>query len=117
MTAPQQQKFRMTGPVIITANRLSDGSVVHRTAKGDWSQDLSCAEILTSPEAARRALAAATAQSHIAVGPYAAPVRQGAGIKPGNLRETIRSKGPTFTLPKDRAGAAVREVGRLQARN
>ncbi len=31
MTAPQQQKLRIKGPVVITGNRLGDGAVVYRT--------------------------------------------------------------------------------------
>jgi hypothetical protein len=34
MTSPLQQKLKITGPVVVTANRLSDGVVVYRTAEG-----------------------------------------------------------------------------------
>ena len=34
MTSPLQQKLKVTGPVVITANRLGDGAVVYRTADG-----------------------------------------------------------------------------------
>ena len=40
MTAPQQQKLKITGPVVVTGNRLSDGAVVYRTADGRWSSRL-----------------------------------------------------------------------------
>ena len=33
MTSPLQQKLKITGPVVITANRLGDGAVVYRTAR------------------------------------------------------------------------------------
>jgi len=36
MTSPLQQKLKITGPVVITANRLDDGAVVYRTADGGW---------------------------------------------------------------------------------
>ena len=29
MTSPLQQKLKVTGPVVITANRLGDGAVVY----------------------------------------------------------------------------------------
>ena len=32
MTSPLQQKLKVTGPVVITANRLGDGAVVCRAA-------------------------------------------------------------------------------------
>ena len=34
MTSPLQQKLRITGPVVVTANRLGDGAVVYRTGGG-----------------------------------------------------------------------------------
>ena len=35
MTSPLQQKLKITGPVVVTANRLSDGAVVYRRVDGD----------------------------------------------------------------------------------
>ena len=32
MTSPLQQKLKINGPVVVTANRLGDGAVVYRTA-------------------------------------------------------------------------------------
>ena len=34
MTSPLQQKIKITGPSVVTANRLGDGAVVYRTADG-----------------------------------------------------------------------------------
>jgi hypothetical protein len=34
MTSPLEQKLRITGPVVVTANRLGDGAVVDRTCPG-----------------------------------------------------------------------------------
>ncbi len=102
MTSPLQQKIRVNGPVVITANRLSDGLVVHRTAAGGWSEWLGDAEILWSAEDARRALHAAQAEGLAAVGPYVAPIDASEdSAQPGNLREFIRVSGPTFALPSD----------------
>ena len=101
MVSPLQQKIRVTGPVVITANRLSDGAVVHRTASGGWSEDLAKAEILWAAPEAQKALKAAQADGLEAVGPYVAPIDAGAPVQPGNIRELIRANGPTFVLPSD----------------
>ena len=34
MTSPLQQKLKITGPVIVTANRLGDGAVIFRVSVG-----------------------------------------------------------------------------------
>lgn len=101
MTSPLQQKIRITGPSMVTANRTSDGVVIYRTADGGWSTDLRDAAIVREAEPARALLAAAIADDVGAVGAYIAPVAvddQGA-VVPGNLRERIRSTGVTIALP------------------
>jgi Protein of unknown function (DUF2849) len=99
MTAPSQQKLRVDGPVVVTANRLFDGAVVYRSSAGSWSTQIEDAEIANDIAAAKALLASATTD-HCAVGPYVAPVALEAGhIRPGNLRERIRVAGPTFPLP------------------
>ena len=40
MTSPLQQKLKITGPVVVTANRLGDGAVVYRSADGGWTTEL-----------------------------------------------------------------------------
>ena len=72
MTSPLQQKLRINGPVVITANRLSDGSVVHRTKSGAWTQMLAEAQILWNAEDVQSALNAAQSAGLEAVGAYAA---------------------------------------------
>jgi hypothetical protein len=100
MASPHEKKLRVKGPMLVTANRLLDGKVVHRTAQGEWSPRLGDAEILITQEAAHAALAAAQLDMLVAVGPYLAPVDLSDGAKsPGDLRETIRANGPTFPLP------------------
>ena len=102
MVSPLQQKIRVTGPVVITANRLFDGTVVHRTTSGDWSEQLGDAQILWSAEEAQKALKAAQGDGLEAVGPYVAPIDASeTPTQPGNLREFIRTSGPTFVLPSD----------------
>jgi len=97
MTSPLDQKIRITGPVVITANRLGDGAVVYRRANGGWSTRLDDAAIITAAAAARDLLAAANADGTRAVGAYLAPVKLAAdgAVRPGNLREVIRAGGPT----------------------
>ena len=101
MTAPQQQKLRIKGPVVITGNRLGDGAVVYRTADRRWSTQLNDAEVTIQAERATQLLREANASDIDAVGAYIAPViLEADGVKPGNLRERIRVAGPTFALPK-----------------
>lgn len=100
MTAPSQQKLKVHGPVVVTANRLSDGVVVYRAAIGGWTTRLEAAAVVTSAPAAKDLLALAVADDIGAVGAYVAPVAINEGrIEPGNLRERIRIDGPTFDLP------------------
>jgi hypothetical protein len=96
MTSPLQQKLKITGPAVVTANRLGDGAVVYRTEDGRWSTHLDDAAVVTTAVAATELLAAAVGDT-AAVGGYVAPVRLDprGRPQPGNLRESIRSRGPT----------------------
>jgi len=100
MTSPLQQKLKVTGPVIVTANRTTDGVVIYRTENG-WSLKIEDAAVVKTSETALVLLQEANADSVYAIGPYVAPVDLGPGNKivPGNLREKIRTQGPTFELP------------------
>ena len=100
MTSPlEQKKIRITGPSMVTANRTWDGAVIYRTARQNWSADLADAAIVRSSDDARALLAESVADDLGAVGAYIAPVELKAGVvKPGNLREHIRSKGVTIDL-------------------
>jgi hypothetical protein len=89
MTSPlEQKKIKITGPVVITANRVGDGAVVYRRADG-------------GSYGARELIDAANADDLRAVGPYVAPVKlsDSGQVRPGNLRELIRLSGPTIDLP------------------
>jgi hypothetical protein len=101
MTSPLQQKIRITGPSVVTANRTWDGIVIYRTPEQGWSADLSDAAIVRTSDEARALLAESVADDVGAIGAYIAPVEVGDGgaIKPGNLRERIRLKGITIDLP------------------
>jgi hypothetical protein len=101
MTSPLQQKIKITGPSVVTANRTLDGVVIYRTERRDWSTALEDAAVVRAAEPARALLAESLADDVGAVGPYIAPVRIGddGAIVPGNLRERIRRSGVTIALP------------------
>jgi hypothetical protein len=100
MTSPLDQKIKITGPVVVTANRLADGAVIYRTADGRWTTRLNQAAVVSAAPAAAELLSAANADGLTAVGAYAAPVAtQDGDVKPANLREFIRLNGPTIELP------------------
>ena len=101
MTSPLEQKIRIAGPSIVTANRTFDGVVIYRNASQGWSTDLSEAAIVRTVAEARALLAESVADDIGAVGAYIAPVdiNDGGNIRPGNLRELIRQRGVTIELP------------------
>jgi len=100
MTSPLDQKIRVTGPSMVTANRTRDGAVVYRTAAHGWSTTIADAAIVRTVEDARALLAESVADGVVAIGPYIAPVEitNDGKIAPGNLREHIRAEGVTFPL-------------------
>jgi hypothetical protein len=101
MTSPLQQKLKVSGPVVVTANRLADGAVVYLSADRAWTTELADAAVTTSAPVVQELLAAAKVDRLRAVDPYVAPVKVAADgrVQPGNLRESIRSAGPTIELP------------------
>jgi len=101
MTSPLQQKIKITGPSMVTANRTWDGVVIYRTDAGGWSTDLADAAIVRAADEARALLAESVADDLGAIGAYIAPVELGdtGKIGPGNLREQIRSEGLTIDFP------------------
>jgi len=101
MTSPLEQKIKITGPVVVTANRVGDGAVIYRSPDGDWTTALAAAAIATDAAAARNLVNAAIADDLRAVGSYIAPVKvtRDGEVRPGNLRERIRLRGPTIELP------------------
>ena len=102
MTSPlEQKKIKLSGPSMVTANRTWDGVVIYRTTQQGWSANLADAAIVRTSDEARTLLVEATADDVGAIGAYIAPVeiKDGGAIKPGNLREHIRSEGLTIALP------------------
>ena len=102
MTSPLDQKrIKITGPVVVTANRVIDGAVVYRRLDGGWSTRIDDAAVATNAATAGALMDAAAGDDLRAVGAYVAPVKLGASgeVRPGNLRELIRLGGPTIDLP------------------
>jgi hypothetical protein len=102
MTSPlEQKKIRITGASVVTANRTWDGVVIYRTTGQGWSAELAEAAIVRTSDEARALLAESVADDVGAIGAYIAPVevKDSGRIKPGNLREHIRSEGVTIDLP------------------
>ena len=113
MTAPHEQKLRVTGPVVVTANRTGDGAVIYLAGGATnalWSTDLRRAAVVTTAMEASALLKTAAADDLNAIGAYVAPVTLGAdgGARPGNLRERIRLGGPTVALPSASPSSATR---------
>jgi Protein of unknown function (DUF2849) len=101
MASPLERKIKITGPVVVTANRVADGAVIYRDAEGDWTTSLDAAAVATDAARAHAMIAEANADDLRAVGPYIAPVEltEAGERRPGNLRELIRLSGPTIELP------------------
>jgi hypothetical protein len=102
MTSPlEQKKIKITGPSVVTANRTWDGAVIYRTAHQGWSTELADAAIVRTSDEARALLTESVADDVGAMGTYIKPIKikNTGAIKPGNLREHIRSEGLTIDLP------------------
>lgn len=78
----------------ITANRLTDGRVIYRTADAQWSTRFQDAHPL-GDDAAETMLAQAGRESGIAVGPYLIELGEFAPAGQKWRREGIRIDGPT----------------------
>ena len=95
MTAKPKRLAAET-PVVVTANRLTDGQVVWL---GDgWVEHLAHAHVFSGEEAeAALAVGRAGEAARQVVGVYAAPVAMGAhGPTPLSMKERIRANGPSI---------------------
>ena len=100
MTSPLQQKLKISGPTVITANRLIDGEVVWLTPTQSWSRDLSDAQVESTSDAVLALLTVAAGDENVAVGAYPARVSTADGAPvPTTMRERIRVYGPTIDFP------------------
>ncbi len=100
MTSPLQRKLKISGPTVITANRLADGAVVWLANDGRWAETLTRANVVTTSEEALRLLDIAHGDEREAVGAYPAAVAlaKDGTPQPATLREKIRSSGPTIAF-------------------
>ena len=90
---------RATGSSILTANRLSDGSVVFLDFEGAWNESIDIALVArTTPEVAElEARGAFDAAQNIVVEPYLVEVREAEGrLVPIRQRERVRAGGPSI---------------------
>ena len=110
MTSPLEQKIKITGPVVVTANRVGDGAVMYRSAEGGWTTALTAAAVATQAAVAQELVEAAMADDLGAVGPYVAPVKLPLADKccPEICASVFGSRGPTIDLPT--AGGLVSMV-------
>lgn len=87
----------LSGPQMLTANRLKSGDVLYRKGDG-WVLTLAEGEVYATQQAADAALAAAQAEltRNEVVAPYLFEVREKDGrIVPVKEREIVRAAGPT----------------------
>jgi hypothetical protein len=85
--------------LVITANRLNDGSVVFMSKGGCWVDSILDAQVLVTDEDLKDYLTLANApeQALIVVGPYEIKVsdNDSGHVRPLRYRERIRAYGPT----------------------
>lgn len=83
----------------VTANRLTDGTVVYLTAENTWSESLQEAEVAEGKEAGAALLARGEVffePANKVLDVYLFEVEQTEdGIRAASVRETIRQAGPT----------------------
>ena len=90
--------MKFKGPQILTANRLSDGSVVYLSQSDTWSDWLKDARVAADEDAANSMMRVAEQAviERIIVEPYLMQVAaDDNAIRPMNVREAIRARGPS----------------------
>lgn len=83
---------------MMTANRLSDGSVVYLATDGGWTGLLYEGRIAETDAEAERlaAMAERAVEDRCVIGPYLIEIIDDDGsVRPVRLREEIRAEGPT----------------------
>ena len=89
---------KITGPQVLTANRLSDGMVVFLSGDGTWQSEIDSADIARTEEGAGalEARAAVFVRTNEIVDPYLIAVEESsAGLAPVAFRERRRIAGPS----------------------
>jgi len=90
--------MKFNGPQVLTANRLSDGSVVYLSKVDAWSDWLNEAKVAADKTEAEllMSIAEKSVGEQVIVEPYLMQVTiDDASIQPVNVRESIRARGPT----------------------
>ncbi len=83
---------------ILTANRLTDGTVVYLTAAGTWTSEIRKSVVAREERAASALLARGQrdVEAAVVVAPYLiAALEDGEGPRAQSLREQIRAAGPS----------------------
>ena len=93
-------------PLVLTANRLSDGEVVYLAPDGAWVESIAGAQILTTAEEGEAALAKGVEaeRDQILVHAYLFDVTP--DRRPVKMREIIRAAGPTVRRDLGKQAAA-----------
>jgi Protein of unknown function (DUF2849) len=90
--------LQMSTPTVVSANRLTDGTVAYLDADGNWVASLAEARILTTKdeEAAALAKAESAVRDNLVLDPLVVEIAQTPrGWQAKSLRNTIRAAGPT----------------------
>lgn len=84
-------------PKVVTANHLLEGDVIYMTASGEWTRDLTEAELLSDEAVAEERLISAQQQTAVTVGAYLADAKVGDDGRPAptHFREEFRRTGPS----------------------
>ena len=96
MTSPLQQKLKITGPMVVTANRLGDGAVVYRTRRRRLDDRARRRGRHDGAGGAQELLDCRQSRRLRAVDPYVAPVKLEADgrVLPAICAKRIRSARP-----------------------
>ena len=85
-------------PQAVTANRLSDGEVVYLAPDGRWSEHLDDCRTADGKAASEAMMEAGVRaeEARVVIGAYLFEVsRHGDELRPAQLREVVRARGPT----------------------
>lgn len=92
-------------PHVISANRLTDGAVVYRTAAGGWTPEIGAAARLEADDDDALARARADEAVNLVVDVVRVETRADtSGLHAVTLRERIRATGPTVAYGHAAAG-------------
>lgn len=91
----ERPKLAPETPKVVTAWLSTTGRVVYLTARRDWSEDLSDAEVIVGPQGPEILAWAAQDQTRVADPYFMQVTPDGKVAGRETIRETIRARGPT----------------------